>query len=354
MTLQASRTYTREEITKRLAQLPRIQLAILPTPLQDCPRLTATLSGPHILIKRDDLTGLAFGGNKTRKLEFWMADARDKGANVVITGAGVQSNHCRQTVAAANKLGMKTVLVLFGKIGDELQGNLLLDDILGAEIINMEEGDHYSVRPLLYEVAEEYREKGYSPYVIDGIGPSAPLGAVAYVECAVELCDQLQEQGVTADYIVTASGSGGTHAGLALGAKLLGASFKVFGISVRRQEKEILPSVAGQANKVAEILGVDVSLSPDEVLVDDGYVGQGYGIPTDLGREAIRLAAQTEGIMLDPTYTGKVMSGLIDLIRQGLFSPDSTIVYLHTGGTPIIFARSEFLASSAKIKTITS
>ena len=243
------------------------------------------------------------------------------------------------------------MLVAVGKIGAELQGTVLLDAILDAKIVNVVEGDHDSIRPVIYRIADEYRKKGYNPFVIDDLGPSGPLGSVAYVQCALEVSQQLEEQGVIADYLVVASGAGGTHAGLALGARLLGAPFKVLGISVRRRRDEIMPSVADRANGAAAKLAVAATLSADEVLVDDRYVGKGYGIPTDLGIEAIRLVAKTEGLILDPTYTGKVMSGLIALIRQGYFPRGSTVVYLHTGGTPIIFARGDLPGITPDIQT---
>jgi D-cysteine desulfhydrase family pyridoxal phosphate-dependent enzyme len=354
MTVQEPQKHSRESISRRLAELPRVELAVLPTPLQDCPRLSEALGGPRILVKRDDMTGLAFGGNKTRRLEFVMGDALEKGADLIIAGAPLQSNHCRQTAAAANKLGMKAVLVLFGKIEGQLQGNLLLDDILGADIVNVEEADLYSVRQFFYEQEEAYRKKGYTPYVLDTLGPSGRFGVLAYVDCAVELSAQLEEQGIAATHIVTAVGSGGTLAGLALGAKLLGADYQAYGISIRKDREELRRFTTRESREAAEALGLDVSLSPEDVLIDDAHRGPGYGIVTDREREAIRLAARTEALMFDGTYMGKVMAGLIDLVHQGRFGPRDTIVLLHTGGTPIIFAENLDLASGVSIHTATA
>ena len=353
MVVHGLRIYSRQEIRKRLAKLPRVQLGVLPTPLQDCPRLSEALGGPRILVKRDDMTGLAFGANKTRWLEFVMADAQQKGADLVIAEAPLQSNYCRQTVAAANKMGMKAVLILYGRIEGQLQGNLLLDDIMGADIVNVEDASLYPATSRFDQTEKEYRGKGYKPYVIDGLGASAGFCVLGYVGCAVELSAQLEEQRVSPTYIVTAVGSGGTLTGLALGSKLLGADYQIYGISIRRSRQELLPFITKKSKEAAEMLGLDVSVSPEEVLVDDGYLGPGYGIVTDREREAIRLAARTEALMFDPTYTGKVMAAVMDLTRQGHFGPQDTIVFLHTGGTPIIFAENQALASGANIHVIT-
>lgn len=354
MVVQESKTYSRGDIQRRLAKVPRALLAVLPTPLQDCPRLSEALGGPRILVKRDDMTGLAFGGNKTRRLEWFMGEAQQRGADLIIAGASLQSNHCRQTAAAANKLGMKAVLVLGGKIKGELQGNLLLDDLLGAEVFAVEGADFQSIRPIFYEKEREYREKGYNPFVLDTMGPSGRFGVLAYIDCTVELLTQLQEQSVAATHVITAVGLGGTYAGLALGAKLLGADIQIYGISIRRSKEELLSFIAKESEEAAEALGLDVSLSPEEVIIDDRYVGPGYAVVTDREREAIRLAARTEALMFDPTYTGKAMGGLIDLVRQGHFGPEDTVVFLHTGGTPIIFAENEALASGDMIHPMRS
>lgn len=337
-------TLSRTELKSRIDRQPRIGLAFLPTPLQECRRLSDTLRGPKIWMKRDDLTGLALGGNKTRMLEFWMAQAREAAADLVITGAFLQSNHCRQVAAAANRLGMKTVLVLFGKIQGELQGNLLLDVILGADIRNVPDGSFADLQQHLYATEQAYRERGYKPYVIDGLGAATVTGAVAYVECLLEMVAQWEEIGLKPDYVITPSGSGSTHAGLALGVKTLGLRTKIQGFSVRRNAREIRPSVAGIANQAAQLLDLPINLDPEEILVEDRTVGEGYGIPTEGCLEAVRLLGQTEGILLDPTYSGKAMAGLIHSARERHFPPGSTIVFVHTGGVPILFARSRYFS----------
>jgi len=305
------------------------------------------MGGPRILVKRDDLTGLAFGGNKTRRLEWFMGEAQRNQADLIIAGASLNSNHCRQTVAAANRLGMKTVLVLWGKLEGELQGNLLLDDILGAEVFVVEGADFQSIRPIFYQKEEEYRGKGYTPFVLDTLGPSGRFGVLAYVDCTVELLAQLENQGVVATHVVTAVGSGGTAAGLALGTKLLGSDIQVYGISIRQSRDALLQFMTKEARQAAAALGLDVRLTPEEVQVDDRYVGSGYGVATEAEVEAIRLAARTEALMLDVTYAGKVMGALIDLVEKGRFGPQDTVVFLHTGGTPSIFSQSRVLRRRA-------
>lgn len=352
MRSKGPKTLCRQEIARRVAELPRVSLGVFPTPLQDCPRLSEALAGPQILVKRDDMTGLAFGGNKTRWLEFAMADAELKGADLVIAEAPLQSNYCRQTIAAANRMGMKAVSILYGKIEGELQGNLLLDDILGADIINVEDTRLYPGTSRFDRTKREYQRKGHRPYVVDGLGTSAVFCVIGYVACAVELSVQLEEQHVSPTCIVTAIGSGSTLAGLALGNKILDAQYQTCGISIRRSREELLTLITEKSKEAAELLGLEAAVSPEDVFIEDGYVAPGYGIITDKEREAIRLAARTEGLMLDPVYTGKMMAGVTDLIRQGHFGPEDTIVFLHTGGTPIIFAENRALASGVNIRVI--
>jgi D-cysteine desulfhydrase family pyridoxal phosphate-dependent enzyme len=335
-----------------LDALQRVELAVLPTPLQDCPRLAEVLGGPRIFVKRDDLTGLAFGGNKTRRLEFVMGDAQREGADCIIAGAYVQSNHCRQTAAAAAKMGMKPVLVLSGPRADGIQGNLLLDAILGADIVHVPDGDPESIRRVFYGLEIEYRQKGYRPYVLDTFGPSGRFGVLAYVYCALELDAQFQELGIEPTHIVNAVGSAGTHAGLALGAKALGANYQVYGISIRKSREEILSFIEKKSRETARALGLPYGLARDEVIIDDTHRGGGYGVVTEAIREAIRLAARTEGLILDPTYSGKVMAGLIDLVSMGRFGPQDSIVFLHSGGTPIVFAKAEELATDASFRVV--
>ena len=333
----------RDRLRKALADLPRVELSELPTPLHDCPRFSEALGGSvRVLIKRDDLTGLALGGNKTRKFDFVMADAKAAGATAVITGAASQSNHARQAAAAAARLGMKCVLVNRHDHRSQagIQGNLLLDYLLGADVRLVDGGDPSAVKE---QVAEELRGQGEVPYIIGSRAVS--LGTAAYVGCVLEIVDQLEAMGAQTDFLCTASGHG-THAGLALGTKALDLAATVHGYTpsrgdaVRRRE-----GISTVANGAAELLGLSVRLAPDEILNTDAYVGENYGIVTEAGLDAVQLLARTEGILLDPVYTGKAVSGVIDRIRTGGIPAGSTVVYVHTGGTPALFAYASELAA---------
>ena len=327
-----------------LETIPRVALANLPTPLQEAPRLSAALGGPRILIKRDDMTGLALGGNKARKLEFAMAAAKEKGANAIITTGSSQSNHASQTAAAAAKLGMETYLVLFRGTHPENQGNRLLYDIYNAkvEIAGESNLDLPKVMQRIDDLAAELRSKGRTPYVMP-VGALMPEGSAGYVPAVSEMCDQLKEQGITAQHLFDCCGSGGTMAGLVLGVKYFKAPFEVIGVSVARTVDVVKPRVADMANQTAKLLEIDMTFDPEELTVYDNYIGEGYGIPTKEGIEAIRLVARTEGIILDPVYTGKTMACLMDLIHKGKLTSKDTVIFLHTGGAPGVFAYSEEL-----------
>ena len=327
--------------------LPRFPLAHLPTPLEAAPNLSAALGGPRVLIKRDDLTGLALGGNKTRKLEYLIADALGQGATVVITAGGTASNHCRQTAAAARIAGLRCVLVHNSREPDpEIQGNYLLNHLFGAEFRFVREE---SERPAMMEmVAAELRAAGERPYIIPG-GGSNPLGATAYVQAVFELVEQLQALGETATHLyATASTSGGTFAGLALGARLARAPFALVGIVIEDDAAATAAVVAPLANATAEFLGVPERVAAEELNLDDRFVGPGYAIPTEGCLEAIILAARTEGLLLEPVYTGKTLAGLIEHARSGRLGKDDTVVFLHTGGAPAVFAYGEVLAGYCK------
>jgi D-cysteine desulfhydrase family pyridoxal phosphate-dependent enzyme len=328
----------------RLFALPRWPLAHLPTPLEEARNLSAALGGPRILVKRDDLTGLALGGNKTRKLEYLIADARRQAATVVITTGAAQSNHCRQTAAAARHAGLRCVLVLNSADAEPpIQGNLLLDYLLGAEVHFVRERSER--RPAMERIADELRQRGERPYLIP-TGGSTPLGAAAYVAAAFELTQQLIALGTEVSRVyVTTSTSGGTHAGLALGTKLCGQPFDVLGIAIEEDASAVRDVVLPLANATAEFLGVDTRVEASDLHIDDRYVGAGYGIPSPACLEAIRLAAQTEGLLLDPVYTGKTLAGLIDHIRSGEVGRDETVVFVHTGGAPALFAQAETFAA---------
>jgi len=299
---------------------------------------------PRILIKRDDLTGLAFGGNKARKLEFLTGDALRQGATVLVTSGAVQSNHARMTAAAARAAGMRAALVLTAsEPHPESQGNLLIDRLLGAEVHFIEPspdpkvaiGDGEAAK--IAEVMESLRVRGETPYLIP-VGGSSPTGALGYVTGTLELVTQLFHMGESPSRLYFANGSRGTQAGLVLGARMYSAPYQVYGVAVSGGEPEKTRRALRIASQAAEMLGARVSLSTEDFANDERYIGPGYGIPTAGCLEAIRLLARTEGILLDPVYTGKAMSGLIDHVRQGALDPGDTVVFLHTGGTPALFA----------------
>ena len=332
------------ELESRVSRrFDRVTIAHLPTPLEELEVLTAELGGPRILIKRDDQTGLAFGGNKARKLDYIMADARAKGADVIITWAGLQSNWCRQTAAAAAMMGMRSILLLSRRDDSPvvIDGNLLLDAILGAEARILPLGtDPVEVAQ---QIAEEERAAGNTPYVV-GVGGSStgfdmeePLGAMGYVTALIETHNQAEERGVVPDYVVIPTESGGTQAGLVVAAAALRAGTKIIGISVSGSADAIRRNVARIASETADALGLRLAFSPEDIIVFDDYVGEGYGILNEPTADAIQRVARGEGILLDPVYTGKAMSGLIDLVETGYFDSDDVVVFVHTGGTPAIF-----------------
>ena len=311
--------------------LPRVQLAHLPTPVETAPRLTELLNGPTIWVKRDDQTGLAFGGNKTRKLELLIAEAQEQQAHTIITAGALQSNHCRQTAAAAAKFGFDCALVLTGDQPEYPSGNLLLDQLLGAEIIWMKGEPREKV---LQETYDQFDKQGRKPYLIP-YGGSSPTGAIAYALAMQEIINQ----NVHPDWIVVASSSGGTQAGMVLGAKLFGFQGKILGISIDETENTLKQRVASLANASAGTLAVTASFSPHDILVNADYLGEGYGKMGDLERDAIRMFARTEGLFLDPVYTGRAAGAMIDLVRKGFFAGDSSILFWHTGGSTVLFAQ---------------
>ncbi|HEX9722775.1 MAG TPA: D-cysteine desulfhydrase family protein [Vicinamibacteria bacterium] len=321
---------------------PRFPLALLPTPLVEAARLSRSLGGPRILLKRDDLTGFGFGGNKVRKLEFLIAAALEEKADVVVTGAGPQSNHIRATAAAARVAGLDVVTIMHGSRPAETQGNLLLDELLDVEIRFTNDPDRSLVDRKIDEVAEELRGAGRRPYVIPR-GGASPLGTLGYVECVRELRAQLEAMGVEPQWIIVATGACGTQSGLLAGAKLSGAPFRVLGVTVSRPVSECEERILRLATEAARLAGHAITITSGDILVRDGFIGPGYGIPSKEGVEAIRFLARTEGIFLDPTYTGKAMAGLIQEIRSGRIGKKETVVFLHTGGEPALFAHPEIL-----------
>lgn len=321
-------------------QLPRVPLAHLPTPLQPLERLSRALGGPQIWLKRDDLTGLAMGGNKTRKLEYLLGDALRQGADTVITAGAAQSNHARQTAAAAARCGLRCVLALSPMAPAETTGNLLLDRLLGAQVRWTGDRDRSQV---MQEIAEEERAAGRTPYLIP-YGGSNAIGAAAYFEAMHELARQSRQAEVHFDAVALASSSGGTQSGLVAGAAALREGGRILGISVDEPAEVLAPRVLRLARLVIEHLGVRVEAPEDRVVVVDDYVGGGYGVMGDPEREAIGLLARYEGVLLDPVYTGKAMAGLIAMIRAKTWRREEAVVFWHTGGAPALFAyRDELL-----------
>jgi len=325
---------TMEKLREKIDKLPRVKLANLPTPLEEMPRLTKILKGPRLWIKRDDCTGLAFGGNKERKTEFVMADALRNKADVVITTGGLQSNHARATTSAARKLGLRAVLVLRGEKPKSYDGNLLLDHLLGAEL-RFVSVDSREIDPVLRDVAKRLKEEGHVPYVIPS-GASYSVGAVAYVDAMLELLTQAQDTNLKISYIVHAAGSGGTQAGLILAGKALKSKIGVLGICVEPENGWLVQKTVEIANEAVKLLDVKVAVKPGDVTLIKEYAGE-YGVLTPEVFDAIKLVAQAEGILLDPVYTGKAMAGLIDMIKQNRFKKDDNVVFIHTGGTPVLF-----------------
>ncbi len=324
-------------------QVKRVSLGHFPTPLHALSRLSEKLGGPQVYVKRDDQTGLATGGNKTRKLEFLVADALDRHADTLITAGAPQSNHARQTAAAAAKTGLKCVLVLraSGQPQSVRQGNLLLDELLGAEI---RWAQREAVEATMMETANELSVKGYSPYLIP-YGGSNPIGATGYVAAMEELMEQARQMGLNFDRIVFASSSSGTQAGLVVGAKATGYTGQILGISVDEKREDLQRQAAKLATETAAHLGQIMKFAPGDIDVNADYLGEGYAIMGEPERQAIRLAAQTEGLLLDPVYTGRAFAGMLDLIRKGSLRRDETVLFWHTGGTPALFAYAAELAS---------
>lgn len=311
--------------------IPRLNFAHLPTPIEELPRLSEALGGPRILVKRDDQTGLAFGGNKTRKLEFLVAEAKAQGADMLITAGAAQSNHCRQTAAAAAKFGMKCILVLHGQHTDSPSANLLLDFLFDADVVWVEKREDRTA--VLLHTFETCCKGEHTPYLVP-YGGSSPMGALGYAYAMQEFL----AQEVRADWMVLGSSSGGTQAGLVLGQRVFGYTGRVLGISIDEPEDALRHHVAMLASDASEKLGERISFDAADVLVTDEYCQAGYGVFGNQEREAIDLFASFEGLLLDPVYTGRAAAGMIDLIRKGYFNRDETILFWHTGGTPALFA----------------
>ena len=316
--------------------LPRVRLGTLPTPLQELPRLAAHLGGPRIFIKRDDLTGLALGGNKTRMLEYLIGDALAQDATHVITEGGPQSNHVRQTLAAARIHGLQAMIVQ-NPINPEpeVQGNFLLDKLLDISFEQVETEPERAMK--MEEIADRIRKDGGNPYIIPG-GGSNDVGAVGYVAAMLEIQRQLWDAGVSPSAMYFASGGGGTQAGIALGAAIYNCDFDAVGIAIEDDGETIADRAWAIIEKTAERLETGLPLNREDLICRDGHVGPGYAIPTAECVDAIRLLARTEAIFIEPIYTAKAFAGMIAAIERGDNSEDESIIFLHTGGAPVLFA----------------
>ena len=332
-------------MAKKLNEFPSVPLCHQPTPLEFMPRMSESLGGPRLWIKRDDCTGLATGGNKTRKLEFLIADAIKKGADMVVTQGAVQSNHVRQTAAAACKFGLDCHALLERRVPDraddyETTGTVLFDKMFGTSLEFRPAGLDMNAEAMA--VTEKLAAAGRKPYFIPG-GGSNEIGALGYVSCAYELLDQIKANNLDVGWIVLATGSAGTHAGMLAGLHAAGSTIPVMGISVRQPEDKQIAAVHKLAVLTAAQL-TDTPLGVEKVIVDDGYVGAGYGQPTQGTLDAINLIARREGLLFDPVYSGKGLAGMIGLAGQNFFESDKDVIFLHTGGAAALFAYGNQLA----------
>lgn len=327
-----------------LDQLPRFRLAEFPTPIHFLDAFSNLCGGPHIYMKRDDLTSLGLGGNKTRKLEFLIGEALKQGKDTLVTAGGLQSNHCRLTAAAARKAGLSCHLVLNGEEPEVPNGNLLLDRVFGATVHYCERKDRDA---LLEQTGKDLEAHGQKPYIIP-VGGSNSVGSVGYVNAMVELKPQLKQMNMEPDAIVFATSSGGTQAGLTLGARLTQFKGQVLGISIdqtKTGDEPFPPILADIANTTAQRLESSIRMTQKDFPLNCDYLGKGYAVPGDLEFTAIKKMAQLEGILLGPVYTARAMGGLIDLIKKKVFTKDQTILFWHTGGTPELFAWADELNS---------
>ena len=332
-----------KELSLKLAQFPRVSLGHLPTPLEPMDRLSEELGGPRLWVKRDDCTGLSSGGNKTRKLEFLMADAATKGADTIITQGATQSNHARQTAAAAAKLDLGCHILLEDRTGSNdpnyiLNGNVLLDRLHGASVSKRPAGADMNAE--MEAIAARLTDDGKTPYIIPG-GGSNPIGALGYVNCARELVEQAANAGLEIDALVHANGSSGTQAGLVAGLAALESEIHLLGIGVRAPQEKQEGMVYDLATRTSALIGAETGIARGMVRANCNYVGPGYGLPTPGMIEALKLLARTEGLLFDPVYSGKGLDGMIDQIRKGYFDGMENVVFLHTGGSAALFGYPE-------------
>ncbi|HIM77620.1 MAG TPA: D-cysteine desulfhydrase family protein [Rhodospirillales bacterium] len=328
----------------KLDSFPRTKLARTPTPLEEMPALTKELAGPSLYVKRDDMTGLAFGGNKARQLEFYFGAAQAEGADVALITGAVQSNFVRSAAAAAAKLGMDCHAQLEERVPDpdsthRNSGNVLLNKLLGATIYSYDEGeDEAGADRRINEIAVELKTQGRTPYIIPLLPGHPPLGALGYVVAAQEILFDLKQQNLEINEIVVASGSTTTQAGLLFGLRALGSDIPVLGVCVRRSSEFQTPRVFDRCQDIAELLEADMPVKADDVVTMDDVLAPGYGQLNPMALEALRLTASKEGLILDPVYTGKVMAGIIHRIRKGVYAEDDNVLFIHTGGHPALFA----------------
>ena len=323
-------------------RFPRVELAHLPTPIEPLERFGRMLGGPRIWIKRDDQTGLATGGNKARKLEFLIGDAVAQGADTLITTGGPQSNHARQTAAAAARCGLRAVLALTGRAPAHPSGNLLQDNLLGAEIRWLGDIDWSELPLRLEEIAEGEREAGYHPYLVP-LGGSSPIGALGYVAAMQELMAQSADRGLAFDRIVFGTSSGGTQAGILIGAEVFGFDGQVTGISIAKAESDVKKRLSRLVPQTLRLLGRSNRISSRRIEIVDRYLGAGYAIVGDVEREAVRMLATHEGILVGPVYTGRALAAMIDMIRRGEIAAEEKVLFWHTGDTAALFAFSDVL-----------
>lgn len=330
----------------RLDELPRFRLGKLPTPLEKMTNLSEATHIPHLYMKRDDFTDIGYGGNKIRKLEFLLADAKEKGADIVMSTGGIQSNFTREAAAFAAKVGMRSICILLGEEPEEYRGNLLLEKLMGAELYfaaaeNLDEGARVAAE-LMDSLTRKFEQEGLTCYPMP-ISGSTPIGNVGFTAGFLEFYSQMKEMGIDADHVVLAAGSGGTLAGLLVGKMMTGSKATILGIRVGYMFDPFRENVAQMANELSSFLEVNFRFSAKDIITYDDFIGEGYDMPTREANDAIKLVARTEAIFLDPVYTGKGMAGLLGLVEQGDISRDDTIVFWHTGGNPALFVGEELL-----------
>ena len=331
----------------QLSKYPRVKLIHSPTPLEYLENLTNHLGCPQIYIKRDDCTGLAFGGNKSRKLEFLIGDAVENNADVVITAGAVQSNHCRQTAAAATKFGMECIIVAKPSWSKEYNGNLFLDELLGARLVLIEDdeealdqGGKLSMEDTIENLMVDLKKEGKNPYYIP-VGGSNSIGSLGYISMTMEMISQANEMGIEIGSMVAASGSGGTQTGMILGSDVEKSGIQAVGMGISSDASVVIPKLTELCNQTSDYYGLGLNYEEKDIIFNDNYIGEGYGIPSEEMIEAVKLLARKEGIILDPVYSGKAFAGMVDLIKKGYFDKSKAVVFIHTGGTPALFVYSE-------------